>query len=362
MAGRARGFLPLGNLELSRDIYGFAVRPQHIQRYREYAKIYKEEEEERSERWENFLENYVQSHPLSTVDQSGTDDTIAKDESLNGEKESVTFVESLTEDIQQGRENNAQTWSDIRPSLDAIEQILSVRIKKKRTFIASKDAGNTKKALSTDETKHSRLGSLVSEEDSEEEFYDVERSDPVHDSQNHESIFNDSAGSSLSSQASLAASCGWIQELESLVRGGVPMALRKELWQAFVGTRIRKIDNYYNDLLTMNENQGLGDNKDSSIVDNEKSNSVSNLKHFEKWKNQIEKDIPQTFPGHLALDEDGRNALRCLLTAYAHHNPAIGYCQAMNFFAGLLLLLMPEENAFWFSKLYGLRVQIMPKR
>ncbi|KAF0891200.1 hypothetical protein E2562_009387 [Oryza meyeriana var. granulata] len=67
----------------------------------------------------------------------------------------------------------------------------------------------------------------------------------------------------------------------------------------------------------------------------------------EKWKGQIEKDLPRTFPGHPALDEDGRNALRRLLTAYARHNPSVGYCQAMNFFAGLLLLLMPEENAFW---------------
>ena len=92
-------------------------------------------------------------------------------------------------------------------------------------------------------------------------------------------------------------------------------------------------------------------------------------------------DLPRTFPGHPALDEDGRNALRRLLTAYARHNPSVGYCQvvgfrytvllfthlsnfvlksivstlkflettmeAMNFFAGLLLLLMPEENAFW---------------
>lgn len=24
-----------------RDAYGFAIRPQHVQRYREYAKIYK---------------------------------------------------------------------------------------------------------------------------------------------------------------------------------------------------------------------------------------------------------------------------------------------------------------------------------
>ncbi|KAJ6802860.1 TBC1 domain family member 8B-like isoform X1 [Iris pallida] len=67
----------------------------------------------------------------------------------------------------------------------------------------------------------------------------------------------------------------------------------------------------------------------------------------EKWKGQIEKDLPRTFPGHPALDEDGRNALRRVLTAYARHNPSVGYCQAMNFFAGLLLLLMPEENAFW---------------
>jgi hypothetical protein len=37
-----------------------------------------------------------------------------------------------------------------------------------------------------------------------------------------------------------------------------------------------------------------------------------------------------------------------LLTAYARHNPSVGYCQAMNFFAALLLLLMPEENAFWY--------------
>lgn len=57
--------------------------------------------------------------------------------------------------------------------------------------------------------------------------------------------------------------------------------------------------------------------------------------------------MPRTFPGHPALDGEGRNSLRHLLLAYARHNPAVGYCQGMNFFAGLLLLLMPEENAFW---------------
>ena len=42
-------------------------------------------------------------------------------------------------------------------------------------------------------------------------------------------------------------------------------------------------------------------------------------------------DLPRTFPGHPALDEDGRNALRRLLTAYARHNPSVGYCQVSGF-------------------------------
>ncbi|XP_071742694.1 uncharacterized protein, partial [Rutidosis leptorrhynchoides] len=58
-------------------------------------------------------------------------------------------------------------------------------------------------------------------------------------------------------------------------------------------------------------------------------------------------DLPRTFPGHPALNEEGRNSLRRVLLAYARHNPDVGYCQAMNFFAAMLLLMMPEENAFW---------------
>lgn len=40
-------------------------------------------------------------------------------------------------------------------------------------------------------------------------------------------------------------------------------------------------------------------------------------------------------------------AMRRVLLAYAEHNPAVGYCQGLNFIAGLLLLHQPEEQAFW---------------
>ncbi|CAH1428075.1 unnamed protein product [Lactuca virosa] len=46
-----------------------------------------------------------------------------------------------------------------------------------------------------------------------------------------------------------------------------------------------------------------------------------------KFKKYMKQDFPQTFPRHPALDEGGRNALRCLLITYARHNPSVGYCQ-----------------------------------
>ncbi|XVF76538.1 hypothetical protein PTKIN_Ptkin13bG0273600 [Pterospermum kingtungense] len=124
------------------------------------------------------------------------------------------------------------------------------------------------------------------------------------------------------------------EELESLVHGGVPKNLRGEVWQAFLGVKARRVERYYEDLLS----------QENKVDDDRHSNSSGVLRN---WRKQIEKDLPRTFPGHPALNDNGRDSLRRLLFAYARHNPSLGYCQAMNFFAGLLLLLMPEENAFW---------------
>ncbi|KAK8258950.1 hypothetical protein V6Z12_D13G024500 [Gossypium hirsutum] len=347
-----------------RDAYGFAVRPQHVQRYREYANIYREEEEERSGRWNDFLERQADYAQLLTnempsegrkevshieVAEDGNnearkgvegDDLCKKklgSDSLSAEKEKV-----LPAPEKRGRQT--AIWTEIRPSLRAIEDMMSTRVKKGRL---SEEEQETSRAKPLSPAEDARFTKGSSEDDSEDESFYAERSDPVQDAPTL-----DRTGTIRGAAANAApteSSFPWKEELKVLVRGGVPMALRGEIWQAFVGVRRRRVENYYQNLLANETNSGDNTNQKSNQSDG-KGSATRSACGPEKWKGQIEKDLPRTFPGHPALDDDGRNALRRLLTAYARHNPSVGYCQAMNFFAAFLLLLMPEENAFWTLK------------
>ncbi|GMI81013.1 hypothetical protein like AT2G37290 [Hibiscus trionum] len=436
----------------SRDAYGFTVRPQNIQTYREYVNIYKEEEAERLEKWRIFLELHakptdpcpseeednttlqgeapeVKNKDLLQEENKGTlpaeargeneeassdanEETASKKqhevtlqteatqfnkdsaleeeckETLQGEAlevkegvdslgknkdtseteatelkeedasersregdapsvkydsassieserkkpdiagslESETGKRSSVYSMENARQKEVQLteetktrkvhrWAKTRPALRAIENLMSLRVKRKN--MKNRNMNGTRCHLP------SRKEVRFSEGESQDEFEEKVCVNEI----------SATEGSNADNGAYDESFFPWKEELQSLVHGGVPKDLRGEVWQAFVGVKARRVERYYDDLIAK-------ENHDADQLSN--SSGV-----FEKWRKQIEKDIPRTFPGHPALNDNGRDSLRRLLLAYARHNPSVGYCQAMNFFAGLLLLLMPEENAFW---------------
>lgn len=146
-------------------------------------------------------------------DQKAGSDSLTKNDN---EKEELEAKDTKTHGI--------QIWNEIRPSLHAIETMMSVRIKKKNNLSKHEQDTGTGKPLTPLEEARSPKG--ASEEDSEDEFYDVERSD-------QDVLSSDSVSASATGAASDTVPSEslfpWKEELEVLVRGGVPMALRGEV-------------------------------------------------------------------------------------------------------------------------------------
>ncbi|XP_066599682.1 growth hormone-regulated TBC protein 1 isoform X4 [Prorops nasuta] len=67
----------------------------------------------------------------------------------------------------------------------------------------------------------------------------------------------------------------------------------------------------------------------------------------------IKTDLPRTFPDNIFFNntENQQHQLYNILLAFAHQNKTVGYCQGLNYIAGLLLLVTKnEETAFWLLK------------
>ena len=140
------------------------------------------------------------------------------------------------------------------------------------------------------------------------------------------------------------------RELESLVRGGVPMALRGEIWQLCLRVDEVRVPGAYASLVARaSDDKACDANETESGVCSAAASSEERRCALPKHTSeQIGKDVPRTFPGHAQLDTPSqRLALERVLRAFAVANPHVGYCQGMNFVCGVLLLLMEEEAAFW---------------
>ncbi|XFG04868.1 PREDICTED: TBC1 domain family member 8 isoform X2 [Capra hircus] len=116
------------------------------------------------------------------------------------------------------------------------------------------------------------------------------------------------------------------EKIRKLVAMGIPESLRGRLWLLFSDavTDLAAHPGYYGNLVE--ESMGK-----CCLVTEE-----------------IERDLHRSLPEHPAFqNETGIAALRRVLTAYAHRNPKIGYCQSMNILTSVLLLYAKEEEAFW---------------
>jgi len=110
-------------------------------------------------------------------------------------------------------------------------------------------------------------------------------------------------------------------------RKGIPQSMRAKAWLCLTGALILKKQDptRYVDCLNNKRNADI-----------------------QRYVEDIKKDLHRQFPSHeLFMRREGRLMLFNVLKAYAAHNPEVGYCQAQGPIAALLLMHMPEEDAFW---------------
>ncbi|XP_022047219.1 growth hormone-regulated TBC protein 1-A isoform X1 [Acanthochromis polyacanthus] len=117
-------------------------------------------------------------------------------------------------------------------------------------------------------------------------------------------------------------------KLKRYVRKGIPNEHRALIWMSASGAQdqLEKNPGHYQSLL--------------------------GARHDLKLMETINTDLHRTFPDNVLFRKTSipclQKALYNVLLAYGHHNPAVGYCQGMNFIAGYLLIITKdEEKSFW---------------
>uniref|UniRef100_A0A8D3D5H7 Ecotropic viral integration site 5 n=1 Tax=Scophthalmus maximus TaxID=52904 RepID=A0A8D3D5H7_SCOMX len=110
------------------------------------------------------------------------------------------------------------------------------------------------------------------------------------------------------------------KQLKDLVRKGIPHHFRAIVWQLLCNAQSMPIKDQYSELLKMTS----------------------------PCEKLIRRDIARTYPEHDFFKEDslGQEVLFNVMKAYSLVDREVGYCQGSAFIVGLLLMQMPEEEAF----------------
>ncbi|XP_057193587.1 ecotropic viral integration site 5 protein homolog isoform X3 [Triplophysa rosa] len=111
------------------------------------------------------------------------------------------------------------------------------------------------------------------------------------------------------------------KQLKDLVRKGIPHHFRAIVWQLLCNAQNLPIKEQYSELLKMTS----------------------------PCERLIRRDIARTYPEHEFFKEKdslGQEVLFNVMKAYSLVDREVGYCQGSAFIVGLLLMQMPEEEAF----------------
>ncbi|KAG1766964.1 rab-GTPase-TBC domain-containing protein [Suillus occidentalis] len=111
------------------------------------------------------------------------------------------------------------------------------------------------------------------------------------------------------------------QKLAKAIEKGIPDALRGMMWQLMAASKDAELETTY----------------------------LSLLKESSPHEKAITRDLGRTFPHHDFFTDGqgiGQEHLFNVLKAYSLYDPQVGYCQGLPFVVAVLLLNMPDEEAF----------------
>lgn len=111
------------------------------------------------------------------------------------------------------------------------------------------------------------------------------------------------------------------EKLARAIEKGIPHTLRGMMWQLMAASKDSELENTY----------------------------LALLKGSSSHEKSITRDLGRTFPHHEFFTNGqgiGQENLFNVLKAYSLYDPQVGYCQGLPFIVAVLLLNMPDEQAF----------------
>ncbi|XP_073245989.1 uncharacterized protein [Porites lutea] len=210
------------------------------------------------------------------------------------------------------------------------------------------------------------------------------------DCRSHEYSFNSDNGCSKAKEYWMKTIKNWEEhqifspkQLRRYIKQGIPIDMRGKVWNKMIGSQAIRVISAFDYQITLAEIRQLlvdlgvseygGVNSISrlgqivvSLIENNKENMIDSpdtLIMTRQWKRKLHKqitvfrqimlDVDRSFPRHKMFiqgtseGKEGRAALFRVLAVYALYNPEVSYCQGMSYIAGMFLMNMEEEDAFW---------------